>query len=136
MAFCMGVVSRAAALSQGLHRRHYLAFVLVTAVPWVANVGYVVFGWTLFGFDPTPFSFAFTLVAFSWLIVGVRLFDLLPVARHLLLEALLDPVLVIDPSGRVIEANPAALKLAGLQQGWQGTELAQWPVFGLSLIHI
>ncbi len=133
MAFCMGVVTRAAALSQGLHRRHYLAFVLVTAVPWVANVGYVVFGWTLFGFDPTPFSFAFTLVAFSWLIVGVRLFDLLPVARHLLLEALLDPVLVVDPRGRVIEANPAALKLAGLQQGWQGRELGDWPVFGADL---
>ncbi len=133
MAFCMGVVTRAAALSQGLHRRHYLAFVLVTAVPWVANVGYVVFGWTLFGFDPTPFSFAFTLGAFSWLIVGVRLFDLLPVARHLLLEALLDPVLVVDPRGRVIEANPAALKLAGLQQGWQGRELGDWPVFGADL---
>lgn len=133
MAFCMGVVTRTAALSQGLHRRHYLAFVLVTAVPWVANVGYVGFGWTLFGFDPTPFSFAFTLVAFSWLIVGVRLFDLLPVARHLLLEALLDPVLVVDPSRRVIEANPAALKLAGLQQGWQGRELKQWPVFGADL---
>lgn len=133
MAFCMGVVTRAAALSQGLHRRHYLAFVLVTAVPWVANVGYVGFGWTLFGFDPTPFSFAFTLVAFSWLIVGVRLFDLLPVARHLLLEALLDPLLVVDPSRRVIEANPAALKLAGLQQGWQGRELKQWPVFGADL---
>ncbi|RMH83757.1 diguanylate cyclase [Pseudomonas sp. AOB-7] len=133
MAFCMGVVTRAAALSQGLHRRHYLAFVLVTAVPWVANVGYVVFGWTLFGFDPTPFSFAFTLGAFSWLIVGVRLFDLLPVARHLLLEALLDQVLVVDPRGRVIEANPAALKLAGLQQGWQGRELGDWPVFGADL---
>ncbi|TRO12981.1 diguanylate cyclase [Ectopseudomonas mendocina] len=133
MAFCMGVVSRAAALSQGLHRRHYLAFVLVTTVPWVANIGYVAFGWTLFGFDPTPFSFAFTLVAFSWLIVGVRLFDLLPVARHLLLEALIDPVLVIDPRGRVIEANPAALKLAGLQQGWQGRDLAEWPIFGADL---
>jgi diguanylate cyclase (GGDEF)-like protein len=133
MTFCMGVVVRAAALSQGLHRRHYLAFVLVTAVPWVGNVGYVVFGWTLFGFDPTPFSFAFTLVAFAWLIVGVRLFDLLPVARHLLLEALLDPVLVVDPRGRVIEANPAALKLAGLQQGWQGRELGDWPVFGADL---
>ncbi len=133
MAFCMGVVTRAAALSQGLHRRHYLAFVLVTAVPWVANMGYVGFGWTLFGFDPTPFSFAFTLVAFSWLIVGVRLFDLLPVARHLLLDALLDPVLVIDPCGRVIEANPAALKLAGLQSGWAGTQLEEWPVFGTDL---
>lgn len=133
MAFCMGVVTRAAALSHGVHRRHYLAFLLVTAVPWVANIGYVGFGWTLFGFDPTPFSFAFTLVAFSWLIVGVRLFDLLPVARHLLLDALLDPVLVIDPQGRVVEANPAALKLAGLQTGWAGTLLGEWPVFGADL---
>lgn len=133
MAFCMGVVVRAAVLSQGLHRRHYLGFVLVTGAPWTANVAYVVFGWTVFGVDPTPFCFAFTLVAFAWLILGVRLFDLLPVARHLLLEALIDPVLVVDPRGRVIEANPAALKLAGLQQGWQGRALVDWPVFGADL---
>lgn len=133
MAFCMGIVIRAALLSYGVHRRHYLAFVFVTAVPWVANVSYVGFGWMLFGFDPTPFSFAFTLVAFAWLIVGVRLFDLLPVARHLLLEALLDPVLVVDPQSRVIEANPEALKLAGLDGGWQGLKLQDWPVFGRDL---
>lgn len=136
MLFCIGVVVRAAMLSKGLHRRHYLAFVVVTAVPWVANISYVVFGWTLFGFDPTPFSFAFTLVAFAWLIVGVRLFDLLPVARHLLLEALLDPVLVIDPHQRVIEANPAALELAGWPTTWQGRDLCNWPVFGVVLQHI
>lgn len=133
MTFCMGVVARAAVFSHGLHRRHYLGFVLVTAAPWTANVAYVVFGWTIFGVDPTPFCFAFTLVAFAWLIVGARLFDLLPVARHLLLEALIDPVLVVDPRGRVIEANPAALKLAGLLHGWQGRALADWPVFGSDL---
>ncbi|MDX1299163.1 MAG: diguanylate cyclase [Pseudomonas sp.] len=133
MAFCMGVVLRAAIVSYGVHRRHFLAFVFVTAVPWVANISYVVFGWMLFDFDPTPFSFAFTLVAFAWLIVGVRLFDLLPVARHLLLEALLDPVLVVDAQLRVIEANPAALKLAGLRSGWQGRPLVDWPVLGADL---
>lgn len=133
MTFCMGVVLRAAIVSHGVHRRHFLAFVLVTAVPWAANISYVVFGWMLFGFDPTPFSFAFTLLAFAWLIVGVRLFDLLPVARHLLLEALLDPVLVVDAQLRVIEANPAALKLAGLHRGWQGRPLVDWPVLGADL---
>ncbi|MBX9753133.1 MAG: diguanylate cyclase, partial [Pseudomonadaceae bacterium] len=80
MLFCLVVVLRAALHSQGLYRSHYLAFVVVTAVPWAANLSYVGFGWMLFGFDPTPFSFAFTLLAFGWLIVGVRLFDLLPVA--------------------------------------------------------
>ena len=133
MLFCLVVVLRAALHSQGLYRRHYLAFVVVTAVPWVANLSYVGFGWMLFGFDPTPFSFAFTLLAFGWLIVGVRLFDLLPVARHLLLEALLDPVLVIDQQQRVLEANPAALQLAGLSADWQGRALADWPVFGGAL---
>ncbi|MDA7084806.1 histidine kinase N-terminal 7TM domain-containing protein [Pseudomonas sp. SA3-5] len=133
MAFSLGVVIHAAAFSRGVHRRHYLAFVVLTAVPWAANIGYIGFGWTVFGFDPTPFSFAFTLVAFAWLIVGVRLFDLLPVARHLLLDALLDPVLVVDPQMRVIEANPEALKLAGLSKAWQGRKLGDWPVFGRDL---
>lgn len=133
MLFCLYVVARAVLASHGLHRRHYLAFVFVTCVPWVANASYVVFGWTLFGFDPTPFSFAFTLAAFAWLIVGVRLFDLMPVARHLLLEELPDPVLVVDAKGRVIEANPAALRLAGLRGGWQGRVLAEWPVVGQPL---
>ncbi|MDP3814945.1 histidine kinase N-terminal 7TM domain-containing protein [Pseudomonas sp.] len=133
MAFCMGVVLRAALVSYGVHRRHYLAFVFVTAVPWAANISYVVFDWMLFGFDPTPFSFAFTLLAFAWLIVGVRLFDLLPIARHLLLDALLDPVLVVDARLRVIEANPAALKLAGLPNEWQGRTLADWPILGADL---
>lgn len=133
MLFCLAVVTRAALASQGLHRRHYLAFVLVTCVPWAVNLSYVVYGWTLFGFDPTPFSFAFTLVAFTFLILGVRLFDLLPVARHLLLEELPDPVLVVDPRRRVIDANPAALALAGQTGGWQGRVLAAWPVYGAEL---
>lgn len=133
MIFCLAVVTRAALASHGLHRRHYLAFVLVTCVPWAANLSYVVYGWTLFGFDPTPFSFAFTLVAFTFLILGVRLFDLLPVARHLLLEELPDPVLVVDPRRRVIDANPAALVLAGQPAAWQGRVLADWPVYGAEL---
>lgn len=133
MAFCMGIVIRAALISSGVHRRHYLAFAFVTLLPWAANLSYVGYGWMLFGFDPTPFSFAVTLAAFAWLIVGVRLFDLLPVARHLLLEALLDPVLVVDPQLRVIEANPEALKLAGLQGDWQGRKLGDWPVVGADL---
>ncbi|TBU78837.1 histidine kinase N-terminal 7TM domain-containing diguanylate cyclase [Phytopseudomonas daroniae] len=133
MSFSLGVVLRAALTSHGVHRRHYLAFVLVTAVPWSANIAYVGFGMVVFGVDPTPFSFVFTLVAFSWLVLGVRLFDLLPVARHLLLEALLDPVLVVDTQGRVIEANQAALKLGGLESDWQGRKLQEWPVFGRDL---
>ena len=133
MLFCIGITLRAAAQSKGLHRRHYLIFLVLTTVPWLANIGYVAFDWTLFGFDPTPFSFAIALAGFGWLISGLRLFDLLPVARHLLLDALIDPVLVIDPQRRVIEANPAALRLANPGRDWQGRSLAEWPLIGDAL---
>jgi diguanylate cyclase (GGDEF)-like protein len=133
MLFCIGITLRAAAHSKGLHRRHYLTFLVLTTIPWFANIGYVAFDWTLFGFDPTPFSFAIALAGFGWLISGLRLFDLLPVARHLLLDALIDPVLVVDPHRRVIEANPAALRLANLERDWQGRSLADWPLIGDAL---
>ncbi|MEN0105819.1 MAG: histidine kinase N-terminal 7TM domain-containing protein [Pseudomonas sp.] len=131
--FCLAVVIKAAVVSSGVHRRHYLAFVLVTLMPWGANLSYVFWDVQLFGFDPTPFCFAFTLLAFSWLIVGVRLFDLLPVARHLLLQELLDPVVVIDTQHRVLEANPAARRLSGTTEQWQGVPLSEWPVYGQAL---
>lgn len=130
MLFCLGVLLRAAILSHGLHRRHYLAFMGITAVPWVGNIGYVVSGWTLFGFDPTPFSFAFTLSVFAWLIIKARLFDLRPIARDLLRDTRYDPVLVVDAHWRVIEASEPALQLLGLRSGWQGRPLSQWPIMG------
>lgn len=133
MLFCIGITLRAAMASKGVHRRQFLIFLILTTVPWIANISYVAFGWTLFGFDPTPFSFAITLAGFGWLITGLRLFDLLPVARHLMLDALIDPVLMVDPQRRVIEANTAALRLAGLDRSWQGRALATWPLIGESL---
>jgi diguanylate cyclase (GGDEF)-like protein len=133
MLFCIGITLRAAMASKGVHRRQFLIFLLLTTVPWIANISYVLFDWSLFGFDPTPFSFAITLAGFGWLITGMRLFDLLPVARHLLLDALIDPVLVVDPQHRVIEANPAALRLAGLDRKWQGRALVSWPLIGEAL---
>lgn len=128
------LVVNAAVHSTGLHKRHYLAFVLLMIVPWITNIGYMAFAWKIFGFDPTPFSFAFLLVGVAWLILGQRLFDLLPIAHNLLLDALPDPVLVIDPRQRVVESNPAARKLAHLQNGWMGLDLLDWPEYG-ALLH-
>ena len=133
MVFCIGITVRAATATKGIHRRQFLIFLFLTTIPWIANISYVAFGWMLFGFDPTPFSFAITLAGFGWLITGMRLFDLLPVARHLLLDALIDPVLVVDPQRRVIEANPAALSLAGINGEWHGKALASWPLVGEAL---
>jgi diguanylate cyclase (GGDEF)-like protein len=133
MMLSVGVVLRAAFLGQGRHRLHYVVFALLSAVPLAAHFAYVHYDWTVFGFDPTPMSFVFVLITFVVLIFAGRMFDLLPVAQHLLLKVLFDPVLVINSRQEVIEANPAALQLADMKQGWQGQRLTDWPVYGQQL---
>ncbi|MBP2303287.1 sensor histidine kinase [Azospirillum picis] len=95
------------------HRTHYLGFLVAMAVPWLANIGYVTGNATLFDLDPTPFSFLVMGAVFYWLITRRRLFELLPVARDVLLDAVPDPVLVLDVEGTVVEANPSACALIG-----------------------
>ncbi len=113
------------------YRTHYLGFLVAMAVPWVANVGYVTGNLTLFDLDPTPFSFLLMGAVFYWLITRRRLFDLLPVARDALLDAVPDPVLVLDADGTVVEANPAARALVCDRQPL-GRRLAELP--GLSVL--
>lgn len=136
MVLSVGVVLRAAYLSHGRHRRHYLVFTVLSALPLAAHLAYVHYDWTVFGFDPTPMSFVFVLITFVALIFGGRMFDLLPVAQHLLLKVLFDPVLVINSRQEVIEANPAALQLAVLKNTWQGQKLSDWPVYGAQLAEL
>jgi diguanylate cyclase (GGDEF)-like protein len=136
MMLSVGVVLRAAFLGEGRHRRHYLVFAVLSALPLAAHLAYVHYDWTVFGFDPTPMSFVFVLVAFVVMIFVGRMFDLLPVAQHLLLKVMFDPVLVINSRQEVIEANPAALQLAALNHGWQGMQLSDWPVYGRQLTEL
>jgi len=133
LAFGLWSIIRAITTAQGATRRHYLGFLAFTLINMGANLAYILFGVTVYGFDPTPFSFAVTLGIFTWLIAGKGLFDLLPVANRLLIARLPDPVIVIDDSGRIVQANPAAIELTGLDQLREGVPLEDWPGCGPEL---
>ena len=100
-----------------LYRRQSIVVFVSVLLPWAANL--------LFNFDVGPFGqvdlspFAFTLTA-GVLVFGVFRFALLdqrPVARSQIFMTINDPVLVLDPWGRVIDANPAAARLVGRPAG-------------------
>ncbi|MGP3699436.1 diguanylate cyclase domain-containing protein [Rhodobacter sp. NSM] len=82
-----------------------------TLAPLAANLAHLTLGTTLFGFDPTPFAFAFILLIFTWAIYANRSFDIATLARDLIYFNLNDPVLVLDGRGRIAGLNPAARKL-------------------------
>jgi PAS domain S-box-containing protein len=67
--------------------------------------------------DLTPFAFVLTTAVLVWGVYQLSLLDLRPVARSQIFRTISDPVLVVDPDGRVLDANPAAGRLAGLPLG-------------------
>ncbi len=126
------IVLRAWRLAAPPDRPQWAAFLLMMAVPWAANMAYLGLGVRLLGGDPTPLSFAVAVVGLAWLIRNDGLFKVVPLARRLLFTELPDPVLVLDPQGRVMDANAAAAALAG--NAPQGARpLAEWPRFGAAL---
>jgi diguanylate cyclase (GGDEF)-like protein/PAS domain S-box-containing protein len=65
------------------------------------------------GRDLTPITFAVSQVVIAWGLFRRRLFDVVPVARHAVVESLADAVYVVDAQGRVVDLNPAARRAAG-----------------------
>jgi signal transduction histidine kinase len=111
----MGILVLASATRRtpALFRGQLLALIAASVFPWVFNAIY------LFGpgaprrFDATPLSFALSGVLFTWALYRTYLFDLIPVAHDVLIDSLSDAVIVVDPHGRVLDANVAARQLAG-----------------------
>jgi diguanylate cyclase (GGDEF)-like protein/PAS domain S-box-containing protein len=63
--------------------------------------------------DINPFVYTLWGLAVGWAIFRYRLFDLAPVAREALIEALKDGVVVLDGQARIVDANPEAMRLFG-----------------------
>ncbi|GAB3690641.1 histidine kinase N-terminal 7TM domain-containing protein [Angustibacter aerolatus] len=67
--------------------------------------------------DPTPMGFSIAGIVLVWGFFRFRLVDLVPVGRRQVFDRIPDGVLVLDLLGRVVDANPAAGRLAGRARG-------------------
>lgn len=92
-------------------RLHLLMMLFVTIAPYFANIGYIAFGLTVFGFDPTPFAFSFILLIFTWAVFANRMFDLATIARDIIYFSISEPIVVTNSQGEVAGLNPAAQSL-------------------------
>ena len=59
--------------------------------------------------DVSPFTFAIGNLIVAWGLFRYHLFDIIPIARDIVLENILDIVFVLDAQDRVVDANTAAL---------------------------
>ncbi len=102
------LLARGAVRTSGVERLMYAVLLVMTAIPTMANVGYVVFGIGIAGFDPTPFLFSFVLVAYVGLISFGNFFQISLIAKEMIFDSLPNAVLVLSRDGRIIASNRAA----------------------------
>ena len=91
------------------------ALVIATSMaPFAGNIVYSL-SWT--EVDPTPFLFTLAAGMLVWGFFRLRLLDLMPVARAVVVETMTDAVLVLDGEDRMVDTNPAAETMLGLRRG-------------------
>jgi diguanylate cyclase (GGDEF)-like protein/PAS domain S-box-containing protein len=98
--------------------RHYrgqpLMLLTGLAFPVIWNVVYVLFPGVLPRHDFTPATFTVAGIIVIWGLLRFRLFSLVPVARHVLVEGMRDGLLVVDEDDRVVDLNESARRLIGI----------------------
>lgn len=73
--------------------------------------------------DPTPFAFTLSGLALSVSILRYRLLNLAPIARDHIFQSMLDGIIVVDTSNRLVDCNPAGALIFRWDNVPQGDKL-------------
>jgi diguanylate cyclase (GGDEF)-like protein len=111
-------------------RRQYIGIAVAMVLPWIANLCNTADLFHPFGVDPTPISFLVTGFIVFFMLRGGRVLNLLPVARSVLVEAIPDPVLVLDLGHQVVDANAATFSMIGVAEQVIGRPLVEIAALG------
>lgn len=120
--------------AKGLYRRQISALLMGISIPVVGNLISLAGASPLPNLDLTPVLFILTALVWAYALFRLGLLDIVPIARHTVVEQMSDGVLVLDAQGRVVDINPAAqqlMKIDGqsLPIGQFARELlAPWPI--------
>lgn len=95
------------------HRGEAIAVLSGIALPIVTSIFDVARTDLVTKLSITPVAFTFTSVAFAWGMLHRGLWNLGPSARSQIVDRMADGVLVVNAENRVVDANPAALRLLG-----------------------
>ncbi|MFB6166418.1 MAG: histidine kinase N-terminal 7TM domain-containing protein [Haloarculaceae archaeon] len=104
------------------YRRQVGALLLAEFAAWI-TVG--LFMAKVVRFDITPLGYLVGGVAMWWAITRAGLMDIVPVARDMVVESVDAGIVVVDDRGQVVDCNPQALALLGVESGVVGSDLRE-----------
>lgn len=110
----LGLFFQAFLRAIGLYRLQTGAILFGAFLPITGNI------LGLAGFSPfpnldlTPFVFIISGLIYAYGLFGFHMMDVVPVARHKLVDEMKDGVIVLDANKRIVDINPAVQRLIGV----------------------
>jgi diguanylate cyclase (GGDEF)-like protein/PAS domain S-box-containing protein len=125
------VIISAGVTRRGIYRQQAILVILGVVIAVTANVLYLARVFRL-PVDITPISLAFSTGIFYAAVTRARLLDLLPAARHRVVDLMPDGLMVLDEDFRVIDWNQAVVSLWAIERSdLMGVPVAEvipsWP---------
>lgn len=112
-------------------KRQGTAVLIAALMPILGGLLYVFHPYWLGGINVTPMSLGLSGLVFGISVLGLKHFDIAPVARDTLFEAMDDGVLVLNAANLVVDINPAACRLLETDSSCIGQTadevLSRWP---------
>ncbi|MDP1545210.1 MAG: histidine kinase N-terminal 7TM domain-containing protein [Anaerolineales bacterium] len=99
---------------RAIYRSQAVVNMVAILLPWIAN-GIVIFRLSPVQIDITSVTFSLSILILGWGFFRYGLLDIVPVAHRAVFESISDAVIVLDPTLRIVELNPAAADLFKLQ---------------------
>jgi diguanylate cyclase (GGDEF)-like protein/PAS domain S-box-containing protein len=109
----MGLLLRRAIQYRNLYRRQMYILIAAVLIPVLVNLVYQLVPGMSFQTDLTPITFTLTASLIAVGVFGFRIFDLIPIARHTVLEHIPEMVFVVDARDIVVDANSIAQQTLG-----------------------
>ena len=100
----------------GVYRRQVFPIVSFAVFLIIPNLLYITGKNPIAPYDPTPLTFTVAGIIGILLLRQGRLFDLVPVAHHLVFKNIKSGVIIIDKMTRILEMNTAAENIIGCSQ--------------------
>ncbi|MCG8346748.1 MAG: ATP-binding protein [Chloroflexales bacterium] len=99
--------------SPELYRRQTGALLVSICAPWVGNFIYIA-GWSPWpALDLTPIGFTVSCLAIAWGVSRYQLLSIVPIAREVLIDNMVEGVIVLDVHDRIVDINVAAQQAIG-----------------------
>lgn len=93
------------------YRLQMIVLILATLLPWLGNLLYIARLSPVDGMDLTPVGLAFSGLVIALSLYKGQIFEVAPVARNVIFDAMQEGILVLDIKGNIVDGNDATAKI-------------------------